>query len=158
MLADDKGGLMWDGRPVQMCSESERWRAQTAMQLTIAALTGSKAVVLDRGDILDNKQRGALYVALKHVAAKTNIAIVLCATTAQPGVTQGIPTVRIIEGRTELAVMKTCNPSAARVSRWMRFISTRKTAMAICRAAKMCKRAYAASERENATGRIENLQ
>ena len=35
-------------RPVALCSESERWRAGAALQLTLGAITGSKAVVLDR--------------------------------------------------------------------------------------------------------------
>ena len=46
MLADEKGGLSWNGRPAQLCSESEKWRAQASMQLTLAALTGSRIVVL----------------------------------------------------------------------------------------------------------------
>ena len=47
---------MWDTRPVQLCSESEKWRAQAAIQLTLAAMTGSRAVVLDRADLLDAQQ------------------------------------------------------------------------------------------------------
>ena len=40
-----------------MCSESERWRAQAAIQLTLGAITCSKVVVLDRGDLLDAPNR-----------------------------------------------------------------------------------------------------
>ena len=49
----DTGAVTVAGRSVDLCSESERWRAQACLQLTLAAITGSKAVVLDRADILD---------------------------------------------------------------------------------------------------------
>ena len=35
-------------RPVALCSESEKWRSQASIQMTLGAITGSKAVVLDR--------------------------------------------------------------------------------------------------------------
>ena len=50
----ERGSVMWAIRPVQLCSASEQWRAQAAIQLTLAAMTGSKAVVLDRADLLDS--------------------------------------------------------------------------------------------------------
>lgn len=80
MLVDEKGNMSWDARPIQSCSESERWRAQAAMQLTLAALTNSPVVVLDRADVLDKAQRKAMGAALQHVAAKTQIAIIVCGT------------------------------------------------------------------------------
>ena len=84
MKADENGGITWNGRPVQSCSESERWRAQAAMQLTLAALTGSKVVVLDRGDVLDMSQRQANGQALRHVAQATGISVIICTTGTNP--------------------------------------------------------------------------
>ena len=67
-------------RPIALCSESERWRAQAAIQLTLGAITGSKAVVLDRGDILDASNRAGLVCAVNRVASKTGMAVLLCST------------------------------------------------------------------------------
>ena len=45
-------GALWP-----LCSESERWRTQRShIQLTLAAITGSKVVVLDRADLLGRQQ------------------------------------------------------------------------------------------------------
>ena len=68
--------------PIQMCSESERWRAQTAIQLTLGAITGSKAVVIDRADLLDETNRDGLVCAVNRVASKTGMAVLLCSTGA----------------------------------------------------------------------------
>ena len=54
-----------------MCSESERWRAQAAIQLTLGAITGSKVAVLDRGDLLDASNRAGLVKAVNRVVGKT---------------------------------------------------------------------------------------
>ena len=67
-------------RPVALCSESERWRANAAIQMTLGAITGSKAVVLDRGDILDAGNRAGLVAAVNRVASKTKMAVLLCST------------------------------------------------------------------------------
>ena len=72
-------------RPVALCSESEKWRSQAAIQMTLGAITGSKAVVLDRGDILDASNRAGLVAAVNRVASKTGMAVLLCSTgTPQP--------------------------------------------------------------------------
>ena len=76
----DNSSITIGARPVQMCSESERWRAQAAIQLTLGAITESKAVVLDRGDLLDQANRHGLAMALQRVAEKTGMAILLCST------------------------------------------------------------------------------
>ena len=78
----ERGSVMWDTRPVQLSSESERWRAQAAIQLTLAAMTGSQAVVLDRADLLDADNREGLVRAVKRVSGKTGIAVLLCSTGA----------------------------------------------------------------------------
>ena len=76
----ERGSVMWAIRPVQLCSASEQWRAQAAIQLTLAAMTGSKAVVLDRADLLDASNREGLVRAVKRVSGKTGIAVLLCST------------------------------------------------------------------------------
>ena len=63
-----------------LCSESERWRAQAAIQLTLGAITGSKAVVLDRADLLDAGNRAGLVCAVNRVAERTGMAVLLCST------------------------------------------------------------------------------
>ena len=81
----ERGSVMWDTRPVQLSSESEKWRAQAAIQLTLAAMTGSQAVVLDRADLLDADNREGLVRAVKRVSGKTGIAVLLCSTGAATG-------------------------------------------------------------------------
>ena len=76
----DRGAATWDDRPLGLCSESERWRAQAAIQLTLAAISSSKAVVLDRADLLDYDNRAGLIKAVKRVAGKTGLAVLLCST------------------------------------------------------------------------------
>ena len=63
-----------------LCSESEKWRSQAAIQLTLAAITGSKAVVLDRADLLDASNRAGLVKAVERVAGKTGLAVLICST------------------------------------------------------------------------------
>ena len=81
----ERGAVMWATRPVQICSASEQWRAQAAIQLTLAALTGSGAVVLDRADLLDAGNREGLVRAVKRVAGKTGLSVLLCSTGVADG-------------------------------------------------------------------------
>ena len=67
---------------MELCSESEQWRAQAALQLTVAALDGSGLVVLDRADVLDEPNRKGLGAALDRVCGKTGLTVVVCATGA----------------------------------------------------------------------------
>ena len=82
----DTGEVTYAGRAVALCSESERWRAQACVQLTLAALTGSRLVVLDRADLLDgaNRERlfgGAVQAALGRPGASDRpMAILACET------------------------------------------------------------------------------
>ena len=76
----ERGAVMWAGRPIQLCSASEQWRAQAAIQLTLAAMTRSQAVVLDRADLLDVGNREGLVRAVGRVSGKTGIAVLLCST------------------------------------------------------------------------------
>ena len=45
--------VSYAGRPVQLCSESEQWKAQTLIQLAVALCLAAPLVVLDRADLLD---------------------------------------------------------------------------------------------------------
>jgi len=67
-------------RSVTLCSESEQWRAQACIQLTLAALSGSKVVVLDRADLLDASQRKGMVSALKLAAESSGLAVLVCST------------------------------------------------------------------------------
>lgn len=49
-----------NGRRYGLCSESEKWRADTLLALAIAQISGLKLAVLDRFDVLELKARGQL--------------------------------------------------------------------------------------------------
>ena len=76
----DSGAIAVGDRPVALCSESERWRAQAAIQLTLGAITGSKVVVLDRGDVLDESNYDGLTRATRRVTGNTGMSVLLCST------------------------------------------------------------------------------
>ena len=97
----DSSSITIGGRPVQMCSESERWRAQAAIQLTLGAITESKAVVLDRGDLLDATNRAGLVRAVERVAGRTGMAVLLCSTADGNELPEPWKKVAIQNGRTE---------------------------------------------------------
>lgn len=97
----ERGGVIFVGsRPVALCSESERWRAQAALQLTLAALSGSKVVVMDRADMLDAEGRAGLAKAIQRVANKLSISVVVCSTETGEAL-EGFETVLLKNGRTE---------------------------------------------------------
>lgn len=50
--------LTYAGRPYALCSESEQWRADALFALVVARLSGAKAVLLDRFDVLQPDDRG----------------------------------------------------------------------------------------------------
>ena len=77
------GAITCGSRPAALCSESEQWRTQAALQMTIAAMTGSAAVVLDRADLLDvDARRGLTAAAQVCASSRKRTAVVLCATGA----------------------------------------------------------------------------
>lgn len=51
--------VLSDGRPYPLLSRSEKWRADAAIALTIAELSGLKIIALDEFDLLDLKSRPA---------------------------------------------------------------------------------------------------
>jgi len=87
-LADD-GNVSVDGRPVLLCSASERWRAQVALQLAIAAMTQSGVCVIDGIDILDSTNRDGLLRATQQIAERTKMAILVCETDEPDGAPVG---------------------------------------------------------------------
>ena len=95
----DNGGILIGIRPALMCSESERWRAQAAIQLTLGAITGSKVVVLDRGDLLDATNRAGLVQAVNRVVGKTGMSVLLCSTADGNYLPAPWPQVAIQNGR-----------------------------------------------------------
>ena len=100
-LVADNGSISIGDRPALMCSESERWRAQAAIQLTLGAITGSKVVVLDRGDLLDATNRAGLVQAVNRVVGKTGMSVLLCSTADGNDLPAPWPQVAIQNGRTE---------------------------------------------------------
>ena len=67
---DDTGAVKVAGRPVQLCSGSERWIAHAICCLTAAAMTGIKVVILDSSEILDADRRDGLDRILMRCNAK----------------------------------------------------------------------------------------
>lgn len=94
------GSVTWADRPVPMCSESEQWRAQACIQLTLAAITGAGVVVLDRADLLDSENRPYLVEMLGRVARSTGVAVLVCST-GDRDPSAAWPQVRVAAGRTE---------------------------------------------------------
>ena len=81
---DAKGVVMIAGThmtlPSVMCSESEKWRAQAMIQLTVGVLTGSKIVMIDRADMLDKDARGGLVKAVEVATVGKPMSVLLCST------------------------------------------------------------------------------
>ena len=56
--------VCYHDRPLVICSESEKFRTYVTLQILIAGLDHSAAVVIDAADILDSKSRAGLFKAL----------------------------------------------------------------------------------------------
>lgn len=76
-----------DGRPYALLSESEKWRTDCLLALTIAKLSGLKLALLDRFDVLDMTGRGDVIDLLDDLAQRGEIeTAILCGTLKQlPG-------------------------------------------------------------------------
>ena len=92
------GGITSDDRPIALCSESERWRAQASIQLTLAALTDAQAVVLDRADLLDGVNRAGLHRGLQRVVDRSGLTVLLCSTGTASATDAPWPQVAIKDG------------------------------------------------------------
>lgn len=62
-LSDDLG-VTYDGRDYRLLSQSEKFRVRVTLQLTIAEIDGSEAVVIDAADVLDKAGRNGLIMAV----------------------------------------------------------------------------------------------
>ena len=83
--------------PLRCVPNSERWRAQAAIQLSLAAIDGSEFVVLDRADLLDSDNRKKLIKIVSRIASRSKVTVVLCSTgDIQP--MEGIKLYRIENG------------------------------------------------------------
>jgi hypothetical protein len=70
-----------NGRAYALLSESEKWRADTALAYAISQLSGLKLFVLDRVDVLDTHSRLTLLKWLHGLAQSTKIdTVILCGT------------------------------------------------------------------------------
>jgi hypothetical protein len=73
-----------DGRPYALLSESEKWRADCLLALTVAKLSGLKLALLDRFDVLDMTGRGDVIDLLDDLAQRGEIeTAILCGTLKQ---------------------------------------------------------------------------
>jgi len=64
VTVDGDMSVNYAGRPIVLCSESEKFRTFVTLQCLIADLDGSSAVVIDAADILDSKSRAGLFKLL----------------------------------------------------------------------------------------------
>jgi len=60
----------YDKRPIWAASLSGRWRARTILQVAMARMDGSVAVILDEADMLDTSGRNGLFKMLGGIALK----------------------------------------------------------------------------------------
>lgn len=87
-LLNAEGQVFYAGRESWYCSESERWRLDTAVAIAVARLSGVGMVILDRLDVLDAGARPALLMGL--VRLKLGCALVCCTAATRPGVPASI--------------------------------------------------------------------
>ena len=84
VAVDAKGIVMIAGThmtlPSVMCSESEKWRAQAMIQLTVGVLTESKIVMIDRADMLDKDAWVGLVKAVNVATENKPMSVLLCST------------------------------------------------------------------------------
>lgn len=90
------------GRLYELCSESERWRADAMIAETISHLSGARVLMLDRLDVLDMKGREDALVWLDELATAGAVETAIVAGTlraAPSGLPETIQTVWITNGR-----------------------------------------------------------
>lgn len=89
--------------PYTMCSESERWRTDTAIAETISALSGAKFFVLDRMDVLHPEERVALIQWLLRIKGEHDSIVVMATLKDRPnGMPEGIQSVWLNNGGSTL--------------------------------------------------------
>ncbi|SDR16825.1 AAA family ATPase [Paraburkholderia tuberum] len=65
--------ILADGRPYQLLSESERWRADAHLACAISLISGLRLLVLDRADVLIGPERDRLFYWLDDLAYANQI-------------------------------------------------------------------------------------
>jgi hypothetical protein len=80
VTVDGDMSVNYAGRPLVLCSESEKFRTFVTLQCLIADYDGSAAVVIDAADILDTKSRSGLFKLL----AKQNYCSFVGMTVSRP--------------------------------------------------------------------------
>lgn len=88
-IADDMA-ISADGREYRLLSESEKWRVDAMLAEAVAHLSGTRLLVLDRGDVLDLKGRGDLLAWLDVLAENGEIDTALVFMTLK-GLPTGLP-------------------------------------------------------------------
>lgn len=78
-LTEDLGGR-FGHEPTLLCSKSQRFRLRATIQVAMALIDKSAAVLIDDADILDNAGRNGLLTMLK----KAGIPALVCCTTNSP--------------------------------------------------------------------------
>lgn len=104
---DAEMSIRYGSRPLNLCSESERWRADAMLGEAIATLSGLRLLVLDRADVLDLPGRAALFGWLGVLAETGEIdtAIVAATLKALPGqMPAGVQGVWLESGRVKQAM------------------------------------------------------
>lgn len=65
----------------RLCSESEKWRAQVSLQIAIARMKRDAAIIIDRGDILDDDARHELHALIDFLFERKDPPALLVAAT-----------------------------------------------------------------------------
>lgn len=69
-----------DGRPYALLSESEQWRASALLSITLALLSGTNLVLLDRFDVLDLEGRADAVDLFDSIAQQGLVQIIVAGT------------------------------------------------------------------------------
>lgn len=86
VMLDGDMNLTFGDRPYQLLSESEKWRVDAVIGLTISSISNLRIVVLDRFDVLDIEGRNELIDGLDVLAAEDymDTALVMGTVKAKP--------------------------------------------------------------------------
>ena len=86
-------------RAAALCSTSEQWRAQTALQIAVALALDNACVVLDGADVLDADGLKRLIVVCEALAAESGLSVIVCATGGRELFPERWAAVTVREGR-----------------------------------------------------------
>jgi hypothetical protein len=86
-IADDLA-ITYDGKPLILCSESERFRVRVTLQVAMAALDQSAVIVVDAADILGKGGRNGLMRLLSTESRPALICMTMDAIESVPNLSQ----------------------------------------------------------------------